>query len=181
MTAIEIRVLEADDAPAWWNLRLEALQREPEAFGASVEGHYKLSHDAIRQRLAVDTENKFVIGAFFNGKLVGTAGFIRENGAKERHKGRVWGVYLDAAMRGKGVGLDMMKALLDRASGISGLEQIALAVASGQTAAIALYRSLGFVPFGCEVHALKIGNRYIDEEHMVLRLDENKRRKYLSS
>lgn len=175
MTPIDIRVLEADDVPAWWKLRLEALEREPEAFGASVEAHYRLSQDEIRSRIALDLANKFVIGAFLDGQLIGTTGFVRESGAKERHKGRLWGVYLSADLRGKGVGRSMMKALLDRASSIDGLEQIVLAVATQQAAAISLYRSFGFAPFGREVRALKVGERYLDEEYMVLRLSDDKR------
>jgi RimJ/RimL family protein N-acetyltransferase len=175
MTPVEIRVLEADDAPAWWSLRLQALEREPEAFGASVEVHHKLTQDQIQSRIELDPVNKFVVGAFVDEKLMGTIGFVRENGAKERHKGRVWGVYLDAGLRGKGVGHSMMKALLDRASAINGLEQIVLAVATQQAAAIALYRSFGFVPFGLEVRALKIGERYLDEEYMILWLTEYNR------
>ncbi len=73
---------------------------------------------------------------FVDGELIGTTGFVRESGAKERHKGRLWGVYLSADLRGKGVGRSMMKALLDRASSIDGLEQIVLAVATQQAAAI---------------------------------------------
>ena len=102
--------------------------------------------------------------------LLGTAGFVRETQPKSRHKGRIWGVYLRAEMRGKGIGRSMMKALLERAGKIDGLEQIVLSATTTQTAAIALYRSLGFTSFGCETKALKIGGRYIDEDYMVLRL-----------
>jgi hypothetical protein len=40
--AIEFRFLNAEDTPAYWNIRLEALQCEPEAFGSSVEEHCAL-------------------------------------------------------------------------------------------------------------------------------------------
>jgi hypothetical protein len=34
-----------------------------------------------------------------------------------------------------------------------------------------LYRSLGFESFGVEPRAMRVGDRFYDEEHMVLRLD----------
>jgi hypothetical protein len=43
-----------------------------------------------------------------------------------------------------------------------------LSVVTTQDAAISLYRSLGCESFGCERRALKIGDRYLDEENMVL-------------
>jgi len=171
MTSVDYRILTPDDGAAWRNIRLEALENDPEAFGASVEAHHKLADDEIRSRLAVDMAERFVIGVFADGELVGTAGFVREPGLKERHKGRVWGVYLRASHRGSGVGRRMMTLLLEHARRIDGLEQINISVAATQTAATALYRSLGCVSYGCEPRGLKVNGRYIDEEHLVLRLD----------
>lgn len=170
MTPVDFRILTADDALAWRRVRLEALENDPQAFGASVEAHHKLRDDEIRARLAADMSERFVIGAFAGGELVGTAGFVREPGLKERHKGRVWGVYLRASHRGTGVGRQMMTLVLDHAREIEGLEQINISVTATQTAAMALYRSLGFMPFGLEPRALKVSGQYIDEEHLSLAL-----------
>lgn len=91
-------------------------------------------------------------------------------GLKTRHKGRIWGVYVTPSERAHGVGRRLLQALLERAGEIEGLEQIMLSVTETQSAALALYRSLGFESFGHEPRALKIGDRAIDEEYMVLRL-----------
>ncbi|MGC2661859.1 MAG: GNAT family N-acetyltransferase, partial [Bryobacteraceae bacterium] len=61
-------------------------------------------------------------------------------------------------------------SLLDMAKQDPSLEQILLAVATEQTAARQLYRDLGFETFGTEPNALKVGSKYIDEDHMILRL-----------
>jgi len=169
MSRAEIRLLTADDAGEWLRLRIEALQGDPEAFSASLEEYQSLSLEEVKRRLWADG-SAFVVGAFDGGRLEGMAGFYREKGPKSHHKGRVWGVYVTPARRGTGQGKRIMQVLLEGASAIPGVEQVLLSVAASQTAAIGLYRSLGFESFGREPRALKIGDRAIDEEYMILRM-----------
>jgi ribosomal protein S18 acetylase RimI-like enzyme len=102
----------------------------------------------VAARLGSDPENNFVLGAFVDGVLVGTAGFYRSKNLKERHKGHIWGVYATSAMRGTGIGRSIMSAVLEHAARVEGSEQIGLLVATTQAAAMGLYQALGFQSFG---------------------------------
>ena len=164
---MEIRFLTPDDRDQWLRLRIEALEGDPEAFSASLDEYRSLNLDEVKRRLWSDGD-AFVLGAFQEGCLSGMAGFYREQGPKSRHKGRVWGVYVTPGARGAGIAYKMMQALLARVGMIEGMEQVLLSVAATQEPAIRLYRSLGFQSFGREPRALRIGDRYIDEEYMVL-------------
>jgi ribosomal protein S18 acetylase RimI-like enzyme len=166
---MEIRILTVDDAGEWLRLRLEALEGDPEAFGASFEEYQSLSLEDVKKRLW-SSDDAFVTGAFEDGRLAGMAGFYREKGLKTRHKGYIWGVYITPAKRGIGIGRSMLQALLGRAAKVKGVEQILLTVATPQEAAVRLYRSLGFETFGREPRALRVGSKWIDEEYMILRL-----------
>jgi GNAT superfamily N-acetyltransferase len=168
--AVQIRLLTADDAGEWRRLRLESLENDPEAFSSSAEDPQSLSVEDVRKRFGSDREGFFIVGAFDDGRLVGMAGFYRERGAKSRHKARVWGVYVAPGWRGHGLGRNLMRALLEHAAGIDGVEQLLISVTATQRAAGSLYRSLGFEPFGREPRALKVGERFIDEDHMLLRV-----------
>jgi ribosomal protein S18 acetylase RimI-like enzyme len=165
---MEIRLLTADDAEAFWHLRLEMLRSDPASFADSTEEHETTTVDAVRQRLKEsDPTGNFVVGSFADGLLTGSAGFFRRPNNKERHKGHVWGVYVSPGQRGKGVGKALMLEIIRRARQIFGIEQITL-VASAKLPAQKLYESVGFKGYGIEPHSLKIGAEYVDDILMVL-------------
>jgi RimJ/RimL family protein N-acetyltransferase len=170
--AMDIRIITEHDVEEFIRLRIEALTREPYAFGRSLEDEQSRSPESVAPRLRPVPEGNFAVGAFEGGRMVGQAGFVRHEGRKERHKGTIWGVYVTATARGQGVAKAMLTRLLDRVRGYSDLEQVSLSVSVPQAAARRLYSALGFEVYGYEKHALKVDGVYVDEEHRMLWLQE---------
>jgi ribosomal protein S18 acetylase RimI-like enzyme len=164
---LEIRELSAADAEIFRALRLRALQDEPEAFGSSWEEENARPLAQTITRLQAEGMTAF--GAFdAEGHLVGMVRLFRHDGVKVSHKADIISMYVAPEARGRGVGRMLMEAAIERARATPGVEQLLLAVNATNTPARNLYLTLGFEPFGREPLALKIGDRYYDEELMAL-------------
>lgn len=168
---VEIRALGPAGAEAYWSLRLEALESDSLAFGSSAEETRAAGFETTTARHLKDASGgNFMMGAFLDGRLVGLVGLSRAERSKQRHMAGVVSMYVAPAARERGVGRELLAALIDRARGYDDLERLGLSVATHATAARALYRSLGFVAYGIEPQALKVGDAYADMEHMTLAL-----------
>ena len=162
---IQIRRLIEADAPSFREIRLEALELSPEAFGSSFEQESTRSLGQFEETLRMSD----VFGAFRDDDLVGVAGYRAQTGAKQAHKGFLWGMYVRPAARGAGVARQLVQAILGHAR--ERVELVQLTVVSDNQAAQRFYRSLGFVAYGHEVHSLKQSGRYYDEVLMAAALD----------
>ena len=166
---MQIRKLEVHDAPAFHALRLRALREHPAAFTSSFEEDGQLPLEASARRLDA-TRNTFW-GAFdATGALQGMVGLEREQRAKNRHKATVVAMYVAGECTGRGVGRDLLQALLQEARA-QGLELLVLTVTEGDGPARRLYESAGFRSFGVEPCAIKVGGQAYAKNHMVLQLN----------
>lgn len=163
---MEIRILQESDAPQFQRLRLSALRECPAAFSSSYEEECDIPLARVAERLS-PTADRAVFGAFVGEELAGMVGLRRESHRKLRHKADIWGVYVAPASRKTGVGRRLLEAALHHAAAMPGLRQLTLGVNAANPAAMALYRALGFEPFGIEKGFMMIDGVLHDEVHMV--------------
>jgi ribosomal protein S18 acetylase RimI-like enzyme len=159
-----VRLLGPADAAAYRDLRLDALRRHPCAFRAhhAEEAGYDLAEFVAR------LEADAVFGGFCGEVLYGLAGLEIPQVRNKRHKGTLFGVYVCPDHRRLGLGVALVGAVITHARGR--VEQLHASVVVDADPARALYRKLGFQPYGLEPRALKVGDQYFDQELLVLAL-----------
>lgn len=168
-----IRVLDRSDAAGFRALRLEALRQCPAAFGSSYETEQHVTEAGFADRIP-DHPPDAIFGAFPDGEgggLAGMLGFRVHANPKERHKATLWGMYLRPAVRRRGIATALLRRAIGHAATIAGVEIIQLSVVTEMQSARALYEQAGFVVYGVERRALRLGpGAYCDEELCALQL-----------
>jgi len=95
---------------------------------------------------------------------------MRARSPKFAHRASIWGVFVEPAHRGKGLGQAVIAAAIDLARTWPGVDYIDLGASGAAPEAQRLYERLGFAAWGREPEATEIGGRRYDEIHMSLRL-----------
>ncbi|GHI00786.1 GNAT family N-acetyltransferase [Neobacillus kokaensis] len=167
---MEIRLLTPTDAQDYWELRLEALKQNPEAFLTSYEEAAKRETPIDQVARNLSTAGNYTFGAFDGQKIIGMGTLLHESSVKIQHKANIFAVYVTPEKQGLGAGTGLLTAAIEKAKTIEAIEKINLTVNASNEKAKKLYTKLGFQTFGYEEKALKINNTYYDEEYMVLHI-----------
>lgn len=165
---IAIRQATPADAAQVRALRLEALARHPEAFGADHASIAAESVEMWSDRIGKTASGgQGLIGvAVVDDQLIGMMGLIRERWPKTRHSGTIWGVYVKAEWRGLHVAEALLNecALWARAQGVVLLK---LGVVTTNTSAIRCYTRCGFAVYGLDPKVIYANAAFHDELLMV--------------
>lgn len=162
---MDVRLLQPGDAGLLRALRMQALHDEPHSFGAS---HAEMA-DRTEADFAAWIEKAppgGIFGAFDDGSLVGMAGLLVHSSLKQRHKGMLWGVYVQPTHRGRGLSTALVRAVIDHARGVVSVLQTS--VVTGNAVALGVYLRCGFAVMGHEPKALCVDGVYLDEDHLWL-------------
>ena len=166
-TTLAVRPLGPEDAAGFREVRLRALRDAPESFLSSFEDEASFSLEVFADRVR-PTDDAVVLGAFVQGALVGIIRLAREARPKVRHKATIQSFFVIPEARGSGVGRALLEEAVRLARAMAGVAQLGLSVSTAAPDAQRLYRTAGFVTWGVEPDAMRVGNASLAEEHMAL-------------
>jgi len=166
---VAVRLLNSDDAEQFKALRLLAVDSAPTAIWPTRQEELARSIEEIAARIH-STPMQAVFGAFESEVLIGITGVRREPLRQVNHKATIWGVFVKPSYRGRGVAQTLLSAATAHAAEQWDVVQLMLCVNAENLTAKRLYASHGFQTFGLEPRAMKVGDRFYDEEHMCKQL-----------
>ncbi|MGY0193861.1 GNAT family N-acetyltransferase [Leptothrix sp. BB-4] len=171
MNTTLVRQLTEADAADYRALMLDAYQLEPDAFTSTVEERQSLPLSWWQARIGNKPDaSEWVFGACCEGVLVGLAGLSRGQRERTSHKGTLFGMYVAPGHRNRGLARLLVQAVLAKARDVPGLVLVQLTVTEGNQPATKLYESCGFISFGVEPLANRIGAAFVSKRHMWCRV-----------
>jgi len=148
-------------------LMLEAYKLHPDAFTSSIAERADLPLGWWAKRIEEDPNaTEAVFGAIIEGKLAGVAGLAFETREKTTHKATLFGMYVPYRLRRQGLGRELVHAVFNHARSRPETLVVQLTVTADNAAALRLYESCGFVSYGTEPLAVRVGTRYVSKVHM---------------
>jgi ribosomal protein S18 acetylase RimI-like enzyme len=160
-----ISLLPLDRWQEFRDLRMRALQSDPAAFGQAWATANDYSDEVWKARLQdAQAGTSWLVFAEVSGRLAGMVGAFQSEQDRDRRAVTIWGMFVDRSARESGVGVSMLRALLDQLS-VAGIVSARLAVNREQTAAVRLYQRAGFRIVGHET--VTLGDGLLHDEYLM--------------
>lgn len=167
-----LRRLVPADAPAYRAAMLEAYADPSGTFTATGAERETLPPEWWTSRLSDHPEAaERVLGAFAGADLAAVAGLRFEQRPRTQHKATLFGVVVRPPFRGRGLAQRLVEAVIDEARSTPGIRVLQLTVTETNAPALRLYERCGFVVFGTEPMAIRVGERFLGKVHMWRPLD----------
>lgn len=136
----------------------------PGEFGIAVDQEIQFIEGLL------ESENKLMILAFMENKLVGQLTIMGGSRPRIRHTGALGISVLQEYWR-QGIGTELIRYALAWAKETGIIRKVNLKVRSDNIGAIRLYESLGFVYEGTTTREFVIEEKFYDSIHMGLEID----------
>jgi RimJ/RimL family protein N-acetyltransferase len=159
-----VRRLTGADAALYRAIRLEGLQAEPSAFGATLADDTAISLEGWSKRL----DSSFAFGVFDGDTLLGVAGYYVETGDKVKHRAHLVGVFLRETARGTGAADQLLAVVI--ATAREHVTFLYLQVTKISTRAVRFYERNGFTIYGEDPGGLFVDGTMHEDYLMMLRL-----------
>lgn len=161
---MHVAPLQPSDATRYRALMLEAYALAADAF-TSTPQERAAEPDAWWVK-RITHAHSVVLGAFEGQELIGTVALEFSAKPKTQHKAHVLGMYVMPAFRATGAGRALLDGLITLAGQRPGIQVLNLTVTEGNDAAVNLYRSAGFEPFGTEPMAIRTPSGFKNKVYM---------------
>ncbi len=165
---IIIRKLGPHESAIYREIRLACLKNASDYFGSTYEEEASNPRLKFENFIENGSPDNFMFGAFDHDRLIGITGFKRMERERDRHRGEVVQVYVDASYRGQNVGETLIRSVIEQGFTLEGIEQVQLSAIAHNEKAIKLYEKIGFRTFGIQTNYFKIGDTYTDQCFMQL-------------
>jgi RimJ/RimL family protein N-acetyltransferase len=145
---IVYRKLLPSESAQYREIRLESLKAHPDSFGSSYQDQSRMPKLMFEKAIEQPYDSRFVIGAFEQKELIGICGFVPftlDFFHDLEEAGTIIQMYVKPAYRGRKIGLDLVKAVIEEAFKLLGITKIVLGVKEDNMNAIRVYKKAGFL------------------------------------
>jgi len=165
MGQIVIAQLPVKDWQKFKEIRLEALKTNPTAFSNTYEDIAKYPDEKWQKQMkqSEKKDENYFLFAFDGDKVIGMNGAYWTNKPVTKHIAEVFGVFVNPAYRGQGIGKRLMDEIITEIKKNPQFKKIKLGVNAENIQALKLYLSCGLKVVGRLEKELKFGDKYCDE------------------